>query len=617
MEKTEYKGNTFKLEKIDDWYAQKHTRYRIKGIDIHSEEVWLPNEYHNHAVTEWLMEGSKEHIFTKVRRLHISAAMKYIKIPNNIFPQLENVQVDGANTEFTTDGRMLFTKNGSELIYCLVCRGTAVTIPDTVKKIEARAFSGTEYEQIQFPKTDMNISNFAFDNSRWLEKQGDTVVIGNMLYRARHIGPVLEVPKEVKKIHPGFFSYGNIPEKIISPFMMTQKDVYAIKRYGTCRSLTITSAYANINLRLLGKMEDLEEIIITEGHKKYKSIDGVLFSKDGRTLVSYPVAKKERTYIIPNGVLKIGQSAFAHQRYLEKIEFPDSVKVIGAGAFQNCRDLSSVHLPPDIKEIPDSNAYQRGGVFEDCPCLKKITLPEKLVYLGSFAFYQSGLSSVALNGKLEQIGEYALMAEKLASVSLPPSVKRLGKGSLFYAEQLEAYEGTAKGLVAAVNAVFPDMKTKSANIEWKRCVVTVLRRHSGKRECFLIPGSLRRGAAHHLDMAWNSDSIDYEEYDECLSEISESDEKLEFAELGLLRHRETDENPYIDYIRQVSYKLGYRLLENRKEKEFLTFLKQGFLSQNSLTRLLKFSNKQGMTVCSAYIMEVQNKQARKNSSLRL
>ncbi|MCD8022561.1 MAG: hypothetical protein LUF30_06185 [Lachnospiraceae bacterium] len=59
------------------------------------------------------------------------------------------------------------------------------------------------------------------------------------------------------------------------------------------------------------------------------------------------------------------------------------------------------------------------------------------------------------------------------------------------------------------------------------------------------------------------------------------------------------------------------LLEDGKEEEFLAFLKMGYLSAESLTKLVKVSNKCGMTVCSAYIMELQNQREKKHAGFRL
>lgn len=442
-------------------------------------------------------------------------------------------------------------------------------------------------------------------------------MIGDMLYKIDPKAECLEIPRTVHRIHAGLFNRNCQTKKIISPFLPNLTVMTEMNKANCCRSLEITSAQANINLRTLRKLESLEEVSIAPGHKRFQTRDGVLFSADGKKLVYYPCSKWNARYVIPDGVQKIEESAFASQKYLKEIVMPESVCSLGTRAFYACESLETVRFSPNIREIPDSNAYQKGGVFEACGSLERIEMPEGLTYLGSFAFYKSGLKEITLHSRLQQIGEYALMAKYLKEIKLPESVKRVGKGSLFYADHIHAYEGSAKGLVSAVNAVEPDMKDKSANVVWTRCEVTVLHKKSERCEDLLIPGSLTRSAAYHLDMAWNSEKIDYEEYDECLDKINNSEEKLEFARRGILRHRAGEESVYTEYIRRMSCKIGAGLLEDGKEKEFLNFLKMDYLSAESLVKLLKLSNQKGMTVCSAYIMEMQNKKEKKRAGFRL
>ena len=82
-----------------------------------------------------------------------------------------------------------------------------------------------------------------------------------------------------------------------------------------------------------------------------------------------------------------------------------------------------------------------------------------------------------------------------------------------------------------------------------------------------------------------------------------------------------EDSVYTDYVRRISYKMGYRLLEGGKEKEFLSFLKRDFLSEGSLMKLLKYCNGTGRTVCAAYITEWLNRKKgkgrRTGSSLRV
>ena len=567
------------------------------------------------------MESERSLSFPEVKELHLPAQMTEIHIRNSLFPNLEKVQIASANPVFGTDGRIIFTKKSKKLCYCLVLKGASLKIPGTIREIEANAFQGTAYEEIIFTKENIRLDKAAFQDSRWLERQGDLVIIGTMLYHFSTGIKCLNVPDKIKTFHPDLFTYFNIPEKLVTPVLPGKHAMEVIAKGGKCSSLVITSSQTDIPVPLIRLCKSLQEVIITEQHRQYRTQDGVVYSKDGKVLVWYPSSKRNLEFTIPDSVQKISEYAFWGQLYLQKITMPDTVVSLGICAFLDCCELKEITLSRNIKQIPDANSYQKGGVFENCEKLKTIVLPENLEYLGSYAFCQSGLTSITINHRLEQIGEYSLMAENLHDIALPSSVRSLGKGSLFYATDVLAYEGTAKGMITAVNTIFPRRTNMYKNMKWSRCQITVLHQGSEKTDSFLLPASLKRNASYHLEIAWNAESIDYAEYALCLHEITDSKEKMEFAEQGLLRYEENGDeeikNLYIDYLRQIAYRMGCYLLENGKEKEFLLFVKKDFLSEDALSRLLSCSNTRGMTICSAYIAERLNQQRKKKNRLRI
>ena len=53
----------------------------------------------------------------------------------------------------------------------------------------------------------------------------------------------------------------------------------------------------------------LEKIEVSEDNLGLKSVDGVLFEKDGKTLMQYPAGKKDTKYAIPKGTTDIFQFA--------------------------------------------------------------------------------------------------------------------------------------------------------------------------------------------------------------------------------------------------------------------------------------------------------------------
>ncbi|MBR0408359.1 MAG: leucine-rich repeat protein [Clostridia bacterium] len=107
---------------------------------------------------------------------------------------------------------------------------------------------------------------------------------------------------------------------------------------------------------------------VPEDHPRYKSVDGVLFSKDGKTLLAYPNDRKAEHYDVPAGVERIGNGAFGNE-YLKTISLPIGLKSVGDYAFSGCTRLQSIALPLTVKEIGK-------GIFNECVSLELVSLPE-------------------------------------------------------------------------------------------------------------------------------------------------------------------------------------------------------------------------------------------------
>lgn len=88
--------------------------------------------------------------------------------------------------------------------------------------------------------------------------------------------------------------------------------------------------------------------ILTCNNERFKVIDNVLFSADGKILISYCSPKDE--YTIPNGVERIGVGAFRHTP-IRKVYFPDTLRIIDRQAFDGAMKLEDVVFPDSLKEI--------------------------------------------------------------------------------------------------------------------------------------------------------------------------------------------------------------------------------------------------------------------------
>ena len=100
----------------------------------------------------------------------------------------------------------------------------------------------------------------------------------------------------------------------------------------------------------------LKEINVDSENNVFKSIDGVLYSNDGKTLLRYPINKTADTFTIPNGVTKIDRYAFSDCEKLKLVIFPDSLTIIDIFAFLRCSSLDHVSLSNNLQKV-NFNAF--------------------------------------------------------------------------------------------------------------------------------------------------------------------------------------------------------------------------------------------------------------------
>ena len=106
------------------------------------------------------------------------------------------------------------------------------------------------------------------------------------------------------------------------------------------------------------------------------------FIVENGVLVKY--IGRDKNVTVPNGINKIGDSAFYHCNVIESVVIPSNVKSLGNEVFKDCANLKSVQISDGIKEIP----Y---GTFYNCSKLEKVNIPATVTKIGKFAFSLSRL----------------------------------------------------------------------------------------------------------------------------------------------------------------------------------------------------------------------------------
>lgn len=165
------------------------------------------------------------------------------------------------------------------------------------------------------------------------------------------------------------------------------------------------------------QIEALEEYTVDEASEYLTSADGVLFTKDMSILLAYPRNKRDTEYTIPDGVIRIGDYAFAGNSNIQSVYFSSDIKWVGNSAFEGCLALRNVRFNNDLCCIEND-------AFMNCSSLVTITCPDGLRVIGSRAFYMSSLAEITLNEGLNCIMGEAFFTQCFGTktINIPKSV---------------------------------------------------------------------------------------------------------------------------------------------------------------------------------------------------
>lgn len=195
-----------------------------------------------------------------------------------------------------------------------------------------------------------------------------------------------------------------LPEKI-NGNAVTSLANFAFSNSSSIQNITIAKTITDIADYAFSDTRDLISIHVTDGNKRFTSIDGVLFDITTDTLVHYPSAAPYTIYSVPDGTKAVGSNAFWVCINLKELIFPDSLISFGDAAITWCDQLEEVTIPNSVTTIGiETLAY--------CSQLETIHVPASVTDIGIFA-----LGSPAANFKLvvdkgSYAEQYAITAQR-------------------------------------------------------------------------------------------------------------------------------------------------------------------------------------------------------------
>ncbi len=343
----------------------------------------------------------------------------------------------------------------------------SVIIPSSVTSIGKYAFRYCEaLQSITIPSSVTSIGKYAFRYCEALES--------------------ITISSGVPSIGNHAFSDCDSLQSITIPDSVTIIGDYAFSDCDSLQSITIPDSVTTIGVNPFYNCKGLTSINISEQNPYLEVVDGVLFSKQDKRLICYPVTITTGSYTVPEGTKIIGAAAFdyayikditipgsveiiegiprskpkliisAENPYLKEIDgvliglqdnrlinaqitlsgnytVPEGIEIIGNNAFFSCSRLCSILLPDSVTSIGE-------GAFYHCYSLESVTIPESVTEIGNQAFFDcSALKSITIPDSVTSIGDGAFyLCDSLESVTIPESVTEIGNQAFSECDALKS-----------------------------------------------------------------------------------------------------------------------------------------------------------------------------------
>lgn len=225
-----------------------------------------------------------------------------------------------------------------------------------VREIGENAFAYLPVSSVNFPKTLVSIGNGAFAACR-LTDLFFPVSLERIESSAFYMNTSLQTIDfarngSLRFLGDSAFEYCTSLLSVTLPDGVSSVGMFA---FSHCENLTDVSFGKNIRQIGLHAFRDcpaLEGIEISPLCEYYKSIDSNLYSKDGKTFIRYCFGKQDETFVLPEGVTSIYESAFDSDMVdsaLKKIVLPAGLTYIGDYAFRSFD--GDFTLPASLKTI--------------------------------------------------------------------------------------------------------------------------------------------------------------------------------------------------------------------------------------------------------------------------
>lgn len=211
---------------------------------------------------------------------------------------------------------------------------------------------------------------------------------------------------------------------------VTTIDIYAFGENYALKNVYLPKTVTSIAPDAFENSGNLRKIEVDEENPVYASVNGVLYTKDLKTLLYCPASGNFDFEAVLNGVTTIGEFAFNCNNVMTSFDIPESVTSIGANAFSCCWYLTDITIPETVTYIGE-------GAFGGCEELEQIVLPDSISRIENETFaWCYKLKDVTIPETVTYIGEYAFRDCALVSINIPAAVEEIASSAFAYCSKL-------------------------------------------------------------------------------------------------------------------------------------------------------------------------------------
>ena len=587
--------------KKDD-YSKAISFDRIIGSSTDAETVILDSDRYE--------IGNSKRCFPSVKKLVINENVKWIKVPNSMFPNVRTII--SKSTQF---------RSGNVLIHeSFWSRPTLLNVfgvePDEtidligVQAIDSLALRGCKTihfintESVRFIEAN-SVRLSIFEDSEVermiLEKKYHEGVImaGTILLAVNPDADEIEVPRNTTYIFPTV-DFTKNKRVIIHDFRLVQTFKFEFQ------TLVIFDDDKSGNFSRDETYEIIaKNIEVLPGSKLYCTVDGILYSKDMHTLIRCPLLKTGHVDI-PDGVSEIGKYAFRLGR-INSVSLPDSLVKIERMAFFNSK-ISDISFGKGIKKIGE------GYSFSLCTNLTRLIFPPQAEEIGDSAFSDcTNLSEVVFNSRLVLISRRAFSGcDRLEKVVIPESVQKIEKSALNKVQHI-VFQGNPASHVAIAfirekpaTEYMPDTASYTIRIDLPDSKTAYMPRYVKFDDIYTISHIIKNpiAIADILTLYTYASSAACRQEAAILTYSAYKDKTMD--ESGLI-----EKQKLYTYCKRSAKSYVESILDQNKDKNIVQVLNAGLLSNKALKDLMDVVDEN--SILRPYILETMQKTKRSQS----